>query len=379
MENHYNPYIISQHHLRLQNLNLFLWNKKYCESTNSLNNELKPIFRWSFTVTQYWNYDAPCFSILVFKQVQQSANILTLTFALIQTLTLWEVTALRWKEGLANITSLLLAPPALRYWQARPLPPQNKVSTCLPLQHKTWTPSSYKLSGRVECLLQWGCDDTLWPMDPDHMKPASANNVLEASKPAPSCAHLVQGSDSRTITNFAAPTQLMKNNILNWYKQERGNATNLYPFISLTTIPTHFYSTFSGTQLQVKQWAISHHSHCLPCVGVNQSDLAPANQQLHIASQCTNSLTPKHIPALWPDPYSTIFVPCSCVHSGGERQVINIIILNFLRQSKIEYRQWSELRPRIQAMEEYKKKMNSCENSCIKKVVKGSTVMFRAW
>lgn len=47
-------------------------------------------------------------------------------------------------------------------------------------------------------LLQWVCDDTLWPMDPDHMKPVSANSVLEASKPAASCAHLVQGSEKLT-------------------------------------------------------------------------------------------------------------------------------------------------------------------------------------
>lgn len=36
MENQYNPYSISQHYLNLQNLNLLLLNKKYCESTNLL-------------------------------------------------------------------------------------------------------------------------------------------------------------------------------------------------------------------------------------------------------------------------------------------------------------------------------------------------------
>lgn len=65
-------------------------------------------------------------------------------------------------------------------------------------------------SGWVKCPLQlWVCGDTLWPMDPDHMKPVSANNVLEASKPAASCAHLVQGSvTAEHLTTFWPPKKL---------------------------------------------------------------------------------------------------------------------------------------------------------------------------
>lgn len=85
-------------------------------------------------------------------------------------------------------------PPALRYWYAIPLPPQNKVSAHLPLQCKSLHCGLTCSVEGVKYPLQWVCDDTLWPMDPDHMKPVSANNVLEASKPAASCAHLVQGS-----------------------------------------------------------------------------------------------------------------------------------------------------------------------------------------
>lgn len=89
------------------------------------------------TIFQYWYWNR-----------YNTANILTLRFALIQSLTLWEVTALGWKDGLADVTSLLSDPPALRYWYAIPLPPQNKVSAHLPLQCKTFTLRTDVFSGR---------------------------------------------------------------------------------------------------------------------------------------------------------------------------------------------------------------------------------------
>lgn len=89
-------------------------------------------------------------------------------------------------------------------------------------------------SGWVKCPLQlWVCGDTLWPMDPDHMKPVSANNVLEASKPAASCAHLVQGSvTAEHLTTFWPPKKLSwVNSILIW--QQRWHSSSLFPLVSM--------------------------------------------------------------------------------------------------------------------------------------------------